>query len=416
MYHESAGRGRGIGPRLDLPKIAGLKIEETRHSIYHDNVALERYLSADLSIFLLLILLMISVMHRNKREENFVQERLFHWICLSTMLMLGLDVLFRFTDGGPSRVLSYAVTWLYFVVEPLPMVFWLCYLDYFIYKSVSRLRKRLYYMPYFVAVLLVMAADPFTHWIFWVDEINRYRRGPYIAFIVLLNTAVLVLTVLAALTKKRDIEKRYFVSLVVFGMIPLTGNFLQFIFVGTILLWPSVAMAVIYIYIFIENQRDAKDYLTGLMNRRQIDARILSRLATLEKQGGFAVVMIDMDGFKSINDEFGHNEGDRALVQVASLIFRAVRSVDRVARFGGDEFIVFLEEESESEVVKVIERIYGAMEKFNGIKVLPYRLALSCGYRIVLPGESLPYLDLIHQADQNMYQVKKAKKAAGSRV
>lgn len=381
-------------------------------SIYYISVLTERYLSADLSFFLLLILLMIAFLHRKNRDDHYIQERLFHRVCASTILMLALDVVFRFIDGGTSYRLTYAVTWLYFVFEPLPVVFWLSYLDYYIHKSKSRLRKRLYYLPLFFAVLLIMGMDPFTRWIFWVDQSNHYRRGPLLPIIVVLNAAILAFTVFTALLRRRDIDKRGFATLVVFGVIPLVGNVLQFIFVGTILVWPSVALAVIYLYLFLENQRNEKDYLTGLLNRRQIDARILSRLSLLERQGGFAIVMIDMDDFKSINDAYGHKEGDRALVQASNLIFRALRSNDRVARFGGDEFIVFLEEEDEAEVRKVIERIYSDIERFNELKAVPYRLSLSCGYRIVRQGEGLSYLDLIHEADLNMYRTKKAKKIA----
>jgi diguanylate cyclase (GGDEF)-like protein len=371
---------------------------------------LERYLSADLSLFLFFILLMISlILHKRKGKPSY-QTRLFLGISDSTMLMMGLDVVFRFTNGGDSSGIIYIVTWLYFFIEPIPMIFWLCYLDFFLHKSIQRLRKRYFYSPLFIIVLILMVMDPFNHGIFYIDQNNMYQRGPLIQIIVYFNIIILLVTVIIALKRKRDVGGRVFSGVVMFGLIPLTGNILQFLFKGTIILWPSVALAVIYIFFFLEFQRDQKDYLTGLLNRQQIDEIVNTRISMLEKQGGFAILMIDMDDFKSINDTYGHKEGDRALVNAANLIFQSVRSVDKVARFGGDEFILLLEEYEKAEVEKVINRISEKIESYNSNSLLPYELKLSCGYKIVHRNEQNSYYDLIHEADQDMYRIKRAKK------
>ncbi|MDC7222871.1 MAG: GGDEF domain-containing protein [Spirochaetales bacterium] len=372
---------------------------------------LERYLSADLSLFLFFILLMIFVILRHKKGTGAYQQKLFMAICLSTMAMMVLDVTFRFANGGGSRGFIYLVSWLYFLVEPIPMILWLCYLDFFLFKSMERLRKRLFYSPFFFVILFLMVLNFFTNGVFYIDGNHFYQRGPLIPVIVYFNLFVLVVTIVVALKRKKNVGRRVFVSLVMFGLIPLAGNLLQFLFVGTILIWPSVSVAVVFVYLFLESQRERKDYLTGLLNRQQIDDIIQERLSLLGRKGGFTLVMIDLDDFKSINDNFGHKEGDRALVQASEFIYSSVRSVDRVARFGGDEFIVLLEEVDREEVEKVIERISLKMSDRNGNEPLPYKLAVSCGYKIVPPDNKISYYDLIHEADREMYRIKKSKKA-----
>jgi len=354
--------------------------------------------------------MMISIILRRKRSEQPFQGLLFRRICDSTMIMMALDVIFRFTDGGSSRMAIDAVTWLYFLFEPVPLLFWLCYLDYYLHKSAERLKKRLYYSPLFFIIFLLMALNPFFHWVYSIDGDNFYQRGPLVPVIVYLNIIILVVTIIMAARRKRDVGQGVFLSLVMFGIIPLSGNLLQFLLDGTVILWPSVAVAVVFIYLFLESQRDLKDFLTGMLNRQQINDIINNRLAALEKSGGFTLVMIDLDDFKSINDNHGHKEGDRALIKAAELIHSSVRSIDKVARFGGDEFIILLEEEDRREVEKVVSRIDAQIYDYNTGSQLPYRLSLSCGYKTIQRGEKSSFYDLIHAADLEMYRVKRGKK------
>ncbi len=385
-------------------------IESNYDSSYYSFVLLERYLSADLSIFLFLVLLMISVLHYRNRRARSVQSSLFKRLCDSTLIMMGLDVVFRFIDGGDSYYLSYATTWLYFFIEPLPMVFWLCYLDYYLYKSRERLRKRFYYFPVFSIIFVLLVVDPLTHWVFSISDDNYYQRGPLIPLIVFFNIIILAVTIIVALKRKKDVGRSVFLSLVMFSVIPLLGNLMQFLIPGTILVWPTVAIAVVYIFIFMETQKDRKDYLTGLFNKQQIDDLIQRRLSHPDKEHGFTILMIDLDDFKGINDNFGHKEGDRALVKAAEILFHSVRSIDKVARFGGDEFLILLEEDHKDEIEKVIVRIESNLRKYNQAGHVPYELKLSCGYKLVHPGNDNNLYDLIHEADLEMYRVKKTKK------
>ena len=375
-------------------------------------MALERYLTADISLFLFFILLMISIVHWRLRGGQSFQVKLFVGLCNSTMLMMLLDVLFRFFNGGNSAALIYTVTWFYFLVEPIPMLFWLCYLDFYLHKSQKHLKRKLYYLPIFIVILVLLLADPFTHWTYSIDKDNLYRRGPLVPLIVFFNFFVLIITLATAFIRKRDVGRRFFISLVLFSILPIIGNLLQFIFHGTVILWPSVALAVIYLYIFLESQKDRKDYLTGLINKQQMDDMIQNRLSSLDRKRAFSLVMIDLDDFKTINDSFGHKEGDRALVKAAELINNSLRLVDKVSRFGGDEFLVLLEEDNKEEVDKVILRLYEEIRFFNSRNLVPYSISLSCGYKIITQNENKSLYDHIHEADQDMYRNKRQRKAA----
>jgi diguanylate cyclase (GGDEF)-like protein len=103
-----------------------------------------------------------------------------------------------------------------------------------------------------------------------------------------------------------------------------------------------------------------RDELTGLWNRRACDDRLLA----LTDDGGAptAVLMLDVDEFKSINDTHGHEAGDTALVHVAEMIAESIRPSDFGTRFGGDEFMILLPATTAEEAAEVAERIRAAVQ------------------------------------------------------
>jgi diguanylate cyclase (GGDEF)-like protein len=109
------------------------------------------------------------------------------------------------------------------------------------------------------------------------------------------------------------------------------------------------------------------DPLTGIANRRTF----LSRLATIAADPGreFAILMLDLDDFKRLNDERGHIEGDAVLASVAILLTGNLRPGDRVARYGGEEFVVVLPDTGEREATVIAERLRLAIETESPISV-----------------------------------------------
>jgi diguanylate cyclase (GGDEF)-like protein len=108
-----------------------------------------------------------------------------------------------------------------------------------------------------------------------------------------------------------------------------------------------------------------RDSLTGLFNLRTFKS-LLSRehgLRARGGRGGYAILLVDMDNLKSLNDEHGHQAGNRAIATVASAIQRAIRNTDMAARFGGDEFVVFLPEATPEVAESVAQRIRNHVQK-----------------------------------------------------
>ena len=102
-----------------------------------------------------------------------------------------------------------------------------------------------------------------------------------------------------------------------------------------------------------------RDSLTGMLNMRTFKAMLAREhgLRARDGRGGYAMLLVDMDDLKALNDEHGHQAGNRAITAVASSIQRAIRNTDMAARYGGDEFVIFLPEATAEVAESVAQRI-----------------------------------------------------------
>ena len=153
------------------------------------------------------------------------------------------------------------------------------------------------------------------------------------------------------------------------------------------------------------SQRDA---LTNTPNRALVLARMEQAIGVAQRCGTrFAVLFIDLNNFKEINDSYGHMIGDEVLRFVARQLEAAARDTDTVSRFGGDEFLVLLTEISQaSDAAPVAAKMLAAIRAPNHIKADTLDLSASIGIS-VYPDDGLDTVTLIRLADEAMYRAKR---------
>jgi diguanylate cyclase (GGDEF)-like protein/PAS domain S-box-containing protein len=153
-----------------------------------------------------------------------------------------------------------------------------------------------------------------------------------------------------------------------------------------------------------------KDELTGLFNRRGLlkQAAPYFDFARRQKEK-LLLLFIDLDGMKKINDEFGHNEGDNALIQTAQILNRSFRSSDIIARLGGDEFIVLVTDLNANKE-EAITRLNDNLKAYNRSETRAHKLAFSIGVATLEPERMTCFEELLEQADQAMYEQKRMKR------
>jgi diguanylate cyclase (GGDEF)-like protein len=173
----------------------------------------------------------------------------------------------------------------------------------------------------------------------------------------------------------------------------------------------QLALVALVVARFISQLQHAsrQDALTGLLNRRAFDEALDAEVQRSRRMGEpFSVLMIDVDRFKAINDRHGHAAGDRALQHLATLLAGHMRDIDRVGRYGGEEFVVLLPATELSEAVITAERLR------QDVQALPARwqehpLALSISVGVAQwhgQGDSAP--SLLARSDEALYRAKQA--------
>jgi len=153
--------------------------------------------------------------------------------------------------------------------------------------------------------------------------------------------------------------------------------------------------------------RATHDGLTGLPNRMLLEDRLQQACARLRREtDAVAVLFIDLNGFKSVNDRYGHTVGDQVLVEVATRLRLSVRQVDTVARLGGDEFVIFCEGLPEGEVDVVVGRLHDAMAEPFAVGQHTVAVGASIGVEITRD-QTVTFDELLARADQAMYRQKR---------
>jgi diguanylate cyclase len=158
-------------------------------------------------------------------------------------------------------------------------------------------------------------------------------------------------------------------------------------------------------------ERALHDPLTNLPNRSLLKDRLHQALLRSQRNGTtIAVLFLDLDNFKAVNDEYGHLVGDRLLIAVGERLRHHLRASDTAGRLGGDEFVVLIEvKEPNDTVMMVAERLRRALHVPLLLEPAPITLSASIGVAISLTGDEQPE-DLLHQADRALLEAKRSGK------
>ena len=168
----------------------------------------------------------------------------------------------------------------------------------------------------------------------------------------------------------------------------------------------------------LERERDAmrrfalRDPLTGLANRRALDERLGYEIARHTRHGeSFAVLALDLDGFKAVNDRFGHEAGDELLREAAAALVEVVRAQDTVVRLGGDEFCVLAPQTGQASADRLTARV---REALGGVTAGLSGLSASIG-TAVFPADGITPESLLAIADLAALEAKRRSRSARPR-
>ncbi|WP_352400949.1 GGDEF domain-containing protein [Anaerotignum sp.] len=267
-----------------------------------------------------------------------------------------------------------------------------------------------YTLPLLVWILIAFCS-PYNHWIYVVDVQNAFSPGSFFYLQDIFIYGYIFASGLLAFTRYYTEtileQQKLCLHLFIYSMIPLFGKCVEVVFPRLQIAVPAVVISIVMLYLSNMKNELFLDPLTKLYNRRQFQLH-LAQNTKLSSQGNIFLIFFDINNFKTINDKFGHVEGDKALIMVAQVL-KAVFSDSKafLSRYGGDEFAVILSKE-EQEVLSYLKQIDLSLIDIS--KALPYHLSLSAGYSIYGQDDATTLEGLVQAADRKMYCDKQEKK------
>lgn len=341
------------------------------------------YILQNWPLILILMAFVISLFTTVFLEKKTI-VRLYVLIAAIFLLSIVVFIEFYYADDPTKNTLRNVLMAIRYSATPL-------IITQIIMTLVKRIRWYIF-IPDIVLVILNFISI-FTGIVFSLDEKGDLVRGPlgFVPYLFVGIYAVFLIFILVKRSNKKVIE---IVPISFLAVALGSGLVLPFIFreAYASIFCNTIAIAVFAYYEFLILQLTKKDSLTGLLNRHAYFADI-----SFDPKSITALVSIDMNGLKYINDHVSHLAGDEALITLSLCFNRALKGRETGYRIGGDEFIIVCRKTTEEEVLKLVERIK------KNVSETKYSCAI--GYGLNLSGEK-DIEELLRESDAMMYDDK----------
>lgn len=363
-------------------------------------INLQSVLIADLiGAFILVVLLVTRGWSLPTRKE---ESRIMVVLIVASLFNCGVDLAVFAFDGKPGAIC--------FLIELLGNTYLFLYaliigvgLIYVVLKHIDHETRGMHMVIYWsmcvtgAVLLLINFVFPA---VFEIDENNSYIRGPcYLMFVILGFGLCFYGVIYYIVNKIKTPTLRYF-PVYEFIAPVLFGNFIQMKNYGISLLPVSFAISFAAIVISLQNECIYVDKLTGVYNRYELD-KVL-KVRQFRRKEKIAMLMFDLNDFKTINDKYSHDEGDKALIAFAECLMQVVGNKGIVIRFAGDEFFIFIRKADNVDLEDYKKRVYAKLDEYNANSGKPYKLVTAIGSKIFDLNRDNGN-DLLKQVDKLMY-------------
>lgn len=367
-------------------------------------------LAIQMNIFMVNLLTLIAVHACFKLNRKARAHSLFLALIFLTILILILEILSVLLNSSNSINFITAhkiVDTIGFLLTPLVPIFsvLVIYEKTNKYKKINTKSVFLLSVPFLINGILSLGSF-YCNWIFSITNENIYMRGPLWLASPMISYFYYIINLLLLYNVREELNREEVLILSLFTIMPSLLSIFQLYYFVYLTIWNSVAIAVVINYVFIVHSQVKIDPLTQLGNRIAYD----EYLSTLGKKSNLvlAVVNIDLDDFKRINDVFGHHEGDKVLAVFARQLKEVFEGKGVSIRLGGDEFIVLVNENQREVVEKYIETLKNNVDTYNKASNMPYHIKFSYGMAIFNSMYSNIH-ELIQHSDKLMYEEKNKK-------
>ena len=375
------------------------------------------FLQTDITCIVLLLFILIK-WYRQKRDISTGRVIIRATIALAIIFCLS-DMVSGLISGKVfqgSLAISYIANIIYFASVMCICVGWVLYALLKIGKlKYNVVRNSLLLSIPAIAFIVLLLSTPWTGWVFKIDpETGEYSRG-ILVFLHWIASAFYVVyaysRVIAVMSMERNKIKRSEMRTVLyFPIAPIIMLIIQILLPGLTITQLGITFSVLLLYVNEQSSMVQTDDLTKLNNRRSLDTFIENHLAHASNPVNFTFLMIDINHFKEINDNYGHMIGDHVLKNVAEVLKNSCEASAKrlfLCRYGGDEFIIVGINIEEKDVDLVKNNIFEGMKNRVSFEEFDFQLSVSIGKARGKCQDTEDAEHLIRVADEDMYEEKK---------
>lgn len=365
-------------------------------------------------------LLLVFVLHSRVGMGATISRRYFVSVIFAVVIFFLSDSLWFAMDHGilpPVWWISALLNNIYFLAATFSGYLWVMFILTILKSPIiaSRRNRIIAFIPVLIHIALCIY-NYFDPILFGTKADLTYFRGPlymlqYVIY-YLYMIGVSLYTVVKAFQPENYVERSHYLLVAMFPILPVISGTLQLFYTHIPFNCMAFTLNLTVVYMNELSQQVSLEPLTQLANRKQFMRTLDQAMQAHEDDGQLYLFMMDLDLFKSINDTYGHSEGDNALVQTSEALRRAIRELHQrvtLARYGGDEFAIIATFENPADVQKLKNAIQREMDVQNSQISRGYQLRMSVGVAQYTP-EMHGFKALLDAADEQLFAEKRKNK------
>ena len=271
-------------------------------------------------------------------------------------------------------------------------------------KKSRKIFKNVFQIFALLNIILVLADQIFGFkWFFYFERTDYFRGKFFIARAVVLMLFMLLVTVYLVLYRK-NVLKDYRRTLYVLPVFAMLGSIFQVFYGGMNATYAAGALACLVLFISFQSNDVNMDNLTGVLNRRGFDIRLEQLMKnSVAGDRGFYAIMLAIDHFKEINDAFGHEEGDGAIMVFANMLMDAFGDECIVGRIDGVKFCVLTENTSEPDIKEGIRIVRNSLNTVRKKCEWSDKVGVSSVYELFDPASGVTAVEYRKHLEEIMY-------------
>ncbi|WP_051656679.1 GGDEF domain-containing protein [Butyrivibrio sp. AE3004] len=372
------------------------------------------YAEANIACTFILGLILVKINHGIDRQASTILIRRMIYIMIGYFLSDSVWILFQSGFIPSNHIIMYIVTIIPYGCIVGCSYFWFLYCELIqqnkkILTSSGMIKRSI---PMAIAIILIFAGA-FSGIVFKFSDNGTIEYGPLYGLFLLVPVGYLIYSSIKgfwrAYTQDRYLDHSLYFVIGIFPILPLTCGILQVMFLTFPIMCYGATLSVLLVYLTSMENLISMDSLTQVNNRHQMQRYLMKKMKSPTPGLSLYLMIIDVDHFKEINDSYGHIEGDKALIRVATAMKEACQAHRNrffVSRFGGDEFIIIAETEYKGEVNWLSDKIRSNVKHLNEKAGAPYSLSVCVGIAEYDYSSPVPIPSLIARADTDLYHMK----------